>query len=101
MSSDPCRSRIAKAQRWLGVFVALAVFFLPLHFHLTSAMASQVTKECGCLHGTRTQLALAAEAPQQSLPIELAAVVIERDSFISQRLTDPQKARGPPLFTSL
>ena len=101
MSLALSRLKNASTPRWLGVFVALAVFFLPLHFHLTSAMASQVTKECGCLHGTRTQLALAAEAPQQSLPIELAAVVIERDSFISQRLTEPQKVRGPPLFTSL
>jgi hypothetical protein len=101
MSLALSRLKNASTRRWLGVFLALAVFFLPLHFHLTSAIASQVTKECGCLHGTRTQLAMTAEVPQQCLPIELTAVVIETNSFISQRLTDPQKARGPPSFTSL
>ena len=95
------RLKTASAPCWLGVFLALAVFFLPLHFHVTLANASQVTKECGCLHGTRTQLATAATTPQPAPPIELITVVIDKESPSENRWSDPQKARGPPSFTSL
>jgi hypothetical protein len=85
---------------WLGIFLALAVFFLPLHFHVTLANAGQVAKECGCLHGTRTQLATAATAPQPALPIELTAVVIDKESSSNNTWSDPQKVRGPPSLPS-
>jgi hypothetical protein len=35
-------------------------FFLPLHFHPASAVVSQVTHECACLHGSRTQVGAAS-----------------------------------------
>ena len=99
--SSLARLKTVSTPRWLGVFLALAVFFLPLHFHVTLANASQVTKECGCLHGTRTQLATAATAQQAALPIEITAVVIDKESSSNNTWSDPQKARGPPTFTSL
>jgi hypothetical protein len=101
MNSEPSRLKTSATPHWLSVCLILTVFFLPLHFHVTSAIASQVTKECSCVHGTRTQLATTAVAPQEALPVEFTAVFIERETFISQRLTDPQKARGPPLFIDL
>ena len=101
MTSDPCRLKSSDAPRWLSVFLALAVFFLPLHFHAASVNASQVTKECGCLHGTRTQLALAVDALQPALVVECATVVFEQASALSKPWSDPEKARGPPARTTL
>ena len=101
MSSFRYRLKSASPPRWLGVFLALAVFFLPLHFHVTLANSSQITKECGCLHGTRTQLAMTAVAARPALPIELAAIDIDKESPSSKIWYDSQKVRGPPSLTAL
>ena len=101
MSSPRPRSNTASTPRWLGVFLALAVFLLPLHFHVTLANASQVTKECGCLHGTRTQAAIAAAVPQSALSVEPTAVVVDKESLSCKTWSEPQKVRGPPSLTSL
>jgi hypothetical protein len=101
MSSDPARSKNARAQHWLSVLLALAVFFLPLHFHVSSAIASQVTKECSCLHGNRTQLSLTA-APVTSAPA-MAVCALELDSQIqieSHSVRIPS-SRAPPRPASL
>lgn len=74
MSSAPSRLETARTPRWLSVFLALAVFFLPLHFHVTSAVASQVTKECSCLQGNRTQLILSV-APVTCAPVPTVCAV--------------------------
>ena len=96
MISAPLRSKNASTQRWVGVFLVLAVFFLPLHFHLASAMASQVTKECGCLQGNRTQLSPTA-APAASAPV-MAICAVELDpqvEFESHSIQIPS-SRAPP-----
>ena len=96
MSSARPRLKTASMQRCLGALLALAVFFLPLHFHLTSAIASQVTKECGCLQGNRTQLSPTA-APIASLPV-LAVSVVELDpqvGFEAYSVRIPS-SRAPP-----
>ena len=54
------RSSRARPARWFGVCLIVAVFFLPLHFHAATAIAAQVTKECICLHGSRTHATLTA-----------------------------------------
>ncbi len=46
------------SRRLIGILLFLAVFFLPLHVHSVT-VAAQVTKECSCVHGTRTQAGLA------------------------------------------
>jgi hypothetical protein len=96
MSSDPSSLKNARTQRWLSVFLALAVFFLPLHFHVTSAIASQVTKECSCFHGNRTQLSLTA-APVIGAPV-MAVCAVERDTQVeieSHSVRIPS-SRAPP-----
>ena len=85
-----------RAPRWLSVFLLLTVFFLPLHFHAVSAAASQVTKECSCLHGSRTHAGLTS-APSHCVPliavseVELAA----QDDFGSHSIRIPS-SRAPP-----
>jgi hypothetical protein len=85
--------------RWFSVCLILAVFLLPLHFHATSAIASQITKECSCFHGTRTQLAIAPDVPQLTLQNELPGVIIDKEFSSSKTWSDPQKVRGPPPVT--
>lgn len=87
-------------RRFVGLFLFLAVFFLPLHFHVAVA-APHVAKECGCLHGSRTEAGIAA------LP-SLALAVVEYRSveFISQsefvfHVISNKASRAPPSFLSL
>ncbi|HJU61203.1 MAG TPA: hypothetical protein VJ864_04095 [Candidatus Binatia bacterium] len=46
-------------RRFVSAGMLLFVFFLPLHFHPVVTTA-QVTKECSCVHGNRTDAGLAA-----------------------------------------
>lgn len=50
----------SNGRRLIGILLFLAVFFLPLHVH-SATLAAQVTKECSCVHGARTQAGLAPE----------------------------------------
>ena len=45
------------SRRLIGTVLFLAVFFLPLHFH-SFTLTSQISKECSCYHGGRTQVGL-------------------------------------------
>jgi hypothetical protein len=100
MNAERSRLLTERAPRWLSVFLLLTVFFLPLHFHAVSAAASQVTKECSCLHGSRTHADLSG-ATSIALPllavseVELAAQV---DSG-SHSIRIPS-SRAPPFSVS-
>jgi hypothetical protein len=88
-----------KIRHLLSVATLVFVFFLPLHFHLSPA--TPIAKECSCLHGTRTQLALAAEITL-GVPLALvASLSIENESVWTRESSDLQKVRGPPTSTSL
>lgn len=85
--------------RLVGLGLLLFIFFLPLHFHLSPT--TLIAKECSCLQGTRTQLALAAEVTL-GVPLALvASLSIENESVWTRESSDLQKARGPPALTSL
>ena len=43
----------------VSFLLLLSVFFLPLHYHPLGA-AAQITKDCSCVHGTRTEAGLTA-----------------------------------------
>ena len=81
--------------RLTGAALLLFVFSLPLHFHFASS--SQLSSQCSCLHGARTQLALPDDtpiiAPTSAFAIPLAAQSDECN------FTAPQGpfVRGPPL----
>jgi len=100
---DPALTKLRRVTmpRWFSVCLILTVFFLPLHFHLTSPIASQVTKECSCLQGTRTQLGIAADVPGLTSLVVLTAVIIQKELTGSKAWSDSQKVRGPPALASL
>lgn len=82
--------------RWFSVCLILAVFFLPLHFHVTSAIASQVTKECICLHGSRTQANLTSASVVCAPVIVVCAVaLVTQVEFDSESVRIPS-SRAPP-----
>jgi hypothetical protein len=95
----PGGRKTRKLRRAVSALALLFVFFLPFHFH--SSIPSQMTKECSCLHGARTQLAPTASpltiVPQlcishvADLPV---SVCIEDES-------NQQYVRGPPSLASL
>lgn len=93
--------RRAGLPRWLPLMLSAAIFFLPLHFHVTSAIASQMSKECGCLHGTRTQ-AIVAPVPLLPAPIRPIDVLVA-DAQIARgiRALRTPPTRAPPRSASL
>jgi hypothetical protein len=82
-------------RRFVSAGILLFVFFLPLHFHSVAAKA-QVTKECSCVHGTRTEAGLAA-TPFNWIPV-LAAETVASEFFDCLSYVRFQKhgIRAPP-----
>jgi hypothetical protein len=100
MNAERSRLTVDRAPRWLSVFLLLTVFFLPLHFHAVSAAASQVTKECSCLHGSRTHAGV-TNAPSLCAPL-LAVNDVELTAQIdsgSHSIRIPS-SRAPPFSVS-
>ena len=87
-------------RRFVSAGILLFVFFLPLHFHPVAATA-QVTKECSCVHGNRTEAGLAA-TPINWIPV-LTAQTVAKDFFDSLSYVRYQihGIRAPPLTPSL
>ena len=100
MSAEPCRSVRSLSPRWLSGFLLLTILFLPLHFHSASAAVSQVTKECACLNGSRTEAGVAAvpEAHTRLAVIgEVAPVVQVKSGSLSIYIPS---SRAPPFSVS-
>ena len=88
-----------RLRRVVTAATLLFVVFLTLHFHAYSN--AQVSKECACLHGARTQLAagssVAAIAPQPGffrVAKQVTSIWIDDD-------LEQIYVRGPPSQTSL
>ncbi|MGE5216917.1 MAG: hypothetical protein ACM3SP_07945 [Chloroflexota bacterium] len=101
MHREPLPMKQSRLPRWVTAVLLLTVFFLPLHFHAVTAAASQLTKECTCLQGTRTQVDLSDTAPACVPTIAYYAVMgVLQDQFDSQSVRQPS-SRGPPPPVSL
>ncbi len=87
------------SRRLVSALALVFVFFLPLHFHFS--ITSQVTKECSCLQGMRTQLAPTAShltiIPQLCV-FQVADLLI---SVWMESESAQQHVRGPPALASL
>jgi hypothetical protein len=95
MATDRNRLKVFKLSRWISAIVFVSIFALPLHFH-ASAVTSQVTKECSCLHGTRTQLGLVAAAVQCAPVLLFDLEPSLEPHCLSQVLADLSNIRAPP-----
>ena len=81
-------------QQLLSAVLLLFVFFLPLHFHFSAA--AQVSKECSCVHGTRTQLALDNAEPQVALTPHISISTPQSTYAVVSHRVRSQYVRGPP-----
>jgi hypothetical protein len=90
----------SRTRRLLGAAVLFFVFFLPLHFHFFSPTA-QLTQQCSCYHGVRTQAGLAS-TPTDCTPTFQAVTVETYEPQIFIRLSIYSlPIRAPPYNASL
>jgi hypothetical protein len=98
MNAEQNPARVFQPQRWIGAIVFLALFFLPLHFHFS--VAAQVSKECSCVHGTRTQLALHDNVPIIAPLPRIAILTPPISKSVVSHQTRSHNVRGPPAALS-
>jgi hypothetical protein len=85
--------------RLIGAALLLFVFFLPFHVHFTAQV--QVTKECSCLHGTRTGLAPAVNVATSTPVFQTEVAVVGETLGRAAERFNLCDARGPPSSLSL
>jgi hypothetical protein len=81
--------------RLVSAGILLFVFFLPLHFHSVAAKA-HVTKECSCVHGTRTEAGLAVASAAWAPVLLAQPVVIKSLDWLSNVRFQNHGIRAPP-----
>ena len=91
-------SEVAFRRRSIGIFLLLAVFFLPFHFHTATTLTSQISNECTCLHGTRTVIGVTVVAALAALPLLVALAESFEPQLVSQSVTGFQAIRAPPVL---
>lgn len=98
--SQPSAKKSAAPNRLTAAVLLLAVFFLPFHFHLFNP-AAQLSQECSCYQGARSQAGL-APAPADWTPTFQASFIVLYEPQIFGRLAfDSHAIRAPPYSTSL
>lgn len=94
------KSSSPERRRYVGLLLFLTVFFLPLHFHPVTVTA-QVTKECGCLYGSRTQTGLTTTHSNWLPVLVWRPVQTESHEFFGSLFGIQWHSRAPPVATSL
>jgi hypothetical protein len=88
-----------KLGRIIAVAALLFFFFLPLPVHFSAA--PQISKECSCIGGTRTQLALAADTWNIAPSYRTTYVITQDDLLWLNAWTQLERVRGPPASLSV
>ena len=88
-----------KIRHLLSVATLVFIFFLPLHFHLS--LTTPIAKECSCLQGTRTQLALGGSVPTCFAQFHSTHFPISLLSVWTDSWACPHNVRAPPSTVSL
>jgi hypothetical protein len=86
-----------RVRRAISLTTLLFVFFLPLHFHAATAGAPQITHECSCLHGTRTQADLTGVAGLWATLLPSVLHQSFESRIASQNAIAFQSIRAPPV----
>jgi hypothetical protein len=87
-------------RRFIGAGLLLAVFFLPLHFHFVTATL-QLTKECSCVYGTRTQTGPIAAAVHWIPTFPSTFVIVHEPQAFGSIAVRSYAIRAPPSIGSL
>ncbi len=88
-----------RARCLVSAAVLVFVFFLPLHFHFS--LSAKVSKECSCVHGTRTQLAPHADSPTVAPTLQVTVLVTQYVFSWAGDWSTLQNVRGPPTSLSV
>jgi hypothetical protein len=86
-----------RIRRAINLTILLFVFFLPLHFHAITAGAAQITHECSCLHGSRTQVGITAAAGLWATSLSFFLHGSFESQIASHTLISFQSIRAPPV----
>ena len=84
------------ARRLVGGVLLLFVSFLPLHFHAIDE-SRQLSHECSCVHGTRTQLASLPSSAVLAIAPAVFFVMAERAESLVSLAVESDFARAPPV----
>ena len=95
MFVSPLMERSLNSRRLAAVVLLLAVFFLPLHFH-SLTLAAQVTKECSCYQGGRTQVGLAPASVDWTPAFQPTFIVVYEPQILSWLSIAAHTIRAPP-----
>jgi hypothetical protein len=90
-----CRIGATELKRLAALVSLLGVFFLPLHFHSLTAPA-KLAKECACIQGTRTQLALIAPPLAHAALVASQPIIVRTSIPVSFEWPRRLSVRGPP-----
>ena len=85
------------SSRMIGALLFVAVFFLPLHFHVAPT-ATEISTECSCAHGTRTQSGLAPVSTDCTPCVYAISVSPSQPQFSAFHTSQFESIRAPPLF---
>jgi hypothetical protein len=96
ITSSP-KTSAAQRLRLVSLLLFLTVLFLPLHFHPIAATA-HVAKECGCLHGARTEMGMAPSQVDWTPPTRAVFLESYQPQFFSGSVSSLQSIRAPPVF---
>lgn len=90
----------AVPHRLASALLLLAVFALPLHLHFFTATA-QLTQECSCYHGVKTQTGLAPAPADWTPTFQASAIVFYEPQAFGSQSFDFYAIRAPPYSISL
>jgi hypothetical protein len=96
MLSCPFIRENVGARGLVGAALLVFVFFLPLHFHAVDE-SRQLTHECSCVHGTRTQLGSAPSSVIAAIAPAVFFVMAERVESLVSLAVESDFARAPPV----
>jgi hypothetical protein len=85
----------ASPRRLVVVLLFLTIFSLPLHFHPIAA-AAQVAKECGCVHGSRSEPGLAPAAQWCGFLTAFECITVDAQSASDYDFHRDPRTRAPP-----
>jgi len=83
----------------ISVAALLFVFFLPLHSHFSGSPL--ISKECSCIQGTRTHLAVAADTWNLAPTYRVTYVIAQDDVLWLNERPKLQRVRAPPTSLSV
>jgi hypothetical protein len=99
VSECPSSKRVVR-KRLAAAVLLLAVFALPFHLHFFTPTA-QLTQECSCYHGVRTQAGLGPVPADWTPTFQTSFIVLHEPQLLISHSFGSYSIRAPPHSSSL